>query len=76
MHSFTMVASVPTINMFTRAFGALIGLFDDLSYYNYHGRNYSTSVEMFFESMNDFTLTRFLPFQLNKVYDALSFTYS
>lgn len=76
MRSFTMIASIPTLNMFARTFVALIGLFDDLSYYNYHGRNYSVSVEMFFEEMNNFTLARFIPLQLYTIYDKLSLTYS
>lgn len=75
-HSFTVIASVPTLNMFTRTFVALVGLLDDLSYYSYHSRNYTASVEMFFKYMNEFTLARFIPFQLDKVYDALSLTYS
>lgn len=76
MNSFTMIASIPTVSMFTQTFVSLVGLFDDLSYYTYHGRNYSDVVEVFFTEMTNFTMSRFIPFQLDSVYDQILVNYS
>lgn len=53
-----------------------MGLLDDLSYYNYHHREYLSQIETMFGDMMNFTLSRFTPFELESVYEKFEITYS
>ena len=58
--SISIIASLPTLNLLSEFFIGLVGLFDDLSYYSYHNRNYSKSTSIILELMRNLTLARIL----------------
>ena len=60
IEALTSVVSIPTLSLLTRSLVSIVGLFDDLSYYSYHNRNYSKVITPYLLQMTNFTLSRFV----------------